>query len=81
MSITLFLILQLFFFLMVSNVVVLLLLMGSKNDTLFPGQSRVLINFAILFIPLISASNMLSAAFSVAIIPVEIEASDISLNG
>ena len=66
---------------MVSNVIVLLLLMGSKSDTVFPGWSWSLINFPSSFVPLILASSMLSAAFSLAIIPVEIEASAILLNG
>ena len=55
--------------------------MGSKSDTVFPGWSWSLINFPISFVPLILASSMLSAAFSLAIIPVEIEASAILLNG
>ena len=57
---------------MVSNVIVLFLLNRSKNDSLFPGWSRSLINFPISFIPLILPSNILSAAFSLTIIPVEI---------
>ena len=80
-DVTLFLLLQVLFFLMVSNVIVLLLLMGSKNYTVFPGWSMSLINFPISFIPLILASNMLSAVYSLTIKPVEIEASGILLNG
>ena len=72
-DITLFLILQVHVFLMVSNVKVFLPLLGSKNDTIFAGWSRSLIHLPISFIPLILASNMLAAAFSLTIVPAEIE--------